>query len=232
MASIAEPLFDRGDWWDEGSREFASLRSVTKFRLELLQQWLPNGFAGRTVVDLGCGGGLLAVPLARAGARVLGIDLATRALCAATAQQCSGLQALQGDLGAVPIADRCADLVLLADVIEHVDDPARVMAEAARILRPGGALFVNTIHRTLRSRLFAITLGEGLGFIPRGTHQWHKFVRPDELDRMAAMAGCARVRRSGEAPRLWATLRQRAVVLRPSRSLAVGYAALYQKTNR
>lgn len=230
--AIAEPLFDRGDWWDEGARAFASLRSVTTFRLELLQQWLPHGFAGRTVVDLGCGGGLLSVPLARAGAHVLGLDLAGKALRAAKAQQRERLQTAMADLAALPLADGSADVVLLADVLEHVDDPAAVVAAAAKVLRPGGALFVNTIHRTLRSRLFAITLGEGLGFIPRGTHQWRLFVRPDELDAMARAAGLVRVQRAGEAPRLLATLRAGAVVLRPSKSLAVGYAALFQKIHR
>ena len=230
--ATAEPLFDRGDWWDEGARAFASLRSVTTFRLELLRRWLPQGFAGRTVVDLGCGGGLLAVPLAREGAHVVGLDLAAKALRAARAQQPERLLAAQADLQELPLAERSADVVLLADVLEHVDDPAAVVAQAARVLRPGGALFVNTIHRTLRSRLFAITLGEGLGFIPRGTHQWRKFVRPDELDTMARTAGLVRVRRAGEAPRLWATLRAGAVVLRPSKSLAVGYAALFQKVHR
>lgn len=230
--ATAEPLFDRADWWDEGARAFASLRSVTTFRLELLRQWLPQGFAGRTVVDLGCGGGLLAVPLAREGAHVVGLDLAAKALRAAAAQQTERLLAAQADLQELPLAERSADVVLLADVLEHVDDPAAVVAQAARVLRPGGALFVNTIHRTLRSRVFAITLGEGLGFIPRGTHQWRKFVRPDELDAMARAAGLVRVQRAGEAPRLLATLRAGAVVLRPSKSLAVGYAALFQKIHR
>lgn len=230
--ATAEPLFDRADWWDEGARAFASLRSVTTFRLELLRQWMPQGFAGRTVVDLGCGGGLLAVPLAREGAHVIGLDLAAKALRAARAQQPERLLAAQADLAALPLAERSADVVLLADVLEHVDDPAAVVAQAAKVLRPGGALFVNTIHRTLRSRLFAITLGEGLGFIPRGTHQWRQFVRPDELDAMARAAGLVRVQRAGEAPRLLATLRAGAVVLRPSKSLAVGYAALFQKIHR
>lgn len=230
--ATAEPLFDRADWWDEGARAFASLRSVTTFRLELLRQWMPQGFAGRTVVDLGCGGGLLAVPLAREGAHVVGLDLAAKALRAAVAQQPERLLAAQADLQQLPLAERSADVVLLADVLEHVDDPAAVIAQAARVLRPGGALFVNTIHRTLRSRVFAITLGEGLGFIPRGTHQWRKFVRPDELDTMARAAGLVRVQRAGEAPRLLATLKAGAVVLRPSKSLAVGYAALFQKVHR
>jgi 2-polyprenyl-6-hydroxyphenyl methylase/3-demethylubiquinone-9 3-methyltransferase len=228
-APSAAPLFDRGGWWDPACREFASLRSVTRFRLELLRGWLPRPPAGLDVVDLGCGGGLLSVPLAREGASVVAVDLARQALAAGRAQPAPPWCAVVGDLAAVPVADRSADLVLLADVLEHVASPAAVVREATRLLRPGGHLFVNTIHRTRRSRWLAIVLGEGLGFIPRGTHEWHLFITPEELDAMAVAHGLQRRRRTGEAPRLWATLRQGAVVLRESGSLAVGYAVLYRK---
>jgi 2-polyprenyl-6-hydroxyphenyl methylase/3-demethylubiquinone-9 3-methyltransferase len=229
--TAAEPLFDRGGWWDESQRDFASLRSVTAFRLELLRRWLPDGCTGRTVVDLGCGAGLLAVPLAGEGARVVGVDLARRALAAGREQSDRWLP-VAGDLSAAPLANACADAVLLADVVEHLADPAAAVREAARLLRAGGHLFVNTIHRTVRSRLLAITLGEGLGFVPRGTHRWSSFVTPAELDAMAAAEGLALVARTGEAPRLLRTLAARAVVLRESRSLAVGYASLYRRIPR
>jgi 2-polyprenyl-6-hydroxyphenyl methylase/3-demethylubiquinone-9 3-methyltransferase len=230
VSSVAEPLFDRDGWWDPACREFASLRAVTEYRLQLLRRWLPR-LAGMSAVDLGCGGGLLAVPLAEAGANVVGVDVARTALRAARGRGAARLLPLQADLHAVPLRPACADLVLLADVVEHVAAPAVAIAEAARLLRPGGHLFVNTINRTLRSRWFAIWLGEGLGFVPRGTHRWQMFVRPDELEAMARAAGLQRVQREGEAPRLWATLRSGAVALRSSRSLAVGYAALYQKAS-
>lgn len=229
MTTAAEPLFDRAGWWDPQCREFGSLRSVSEFRLALLSEWLPEPWSGRVVVDLGCGGGLLGVPLAQRGARVVGIDLARQALAAGQARGERRFRPVAGDLGAVPLADGFADVVLLADVIEHVDEPRAVVAEAVRLLRPGGHLFVNTIARTLRSRVFAIALGEGLGFIPRGTHQWAKFVQPDELDAFASSAGVQLVRRAGEGLSLWATLRSGAVNLRPSSSLAVAYAALYRR---
>lgn len=224
-----EPQFDRDGWWDPGCRAFASLRAVTTFRLELLRRWLPAGFAGRRIVDLGCGGGLLAAPLAAAGARVVGVDVARQALRDARRHAGAGMLPVVGDLLAPPVPAGVADLVLLADVLEHVDAQAAAMHAAARLLRPGGALFVNTIARTLRARLLAITLGEGLGLIPRGTHQWRRFVRPRELDAMAAAAGLVPVHRTGEAPRLLATLRRGAVVLRASRGLGVGYAVLYRR---
>lgn len=230
MSSVTD-LFDRDGWWDPECRAFASLRAVSEFRHRLLLAWLGD-LRGRVVVDLGCGGGLLALPLAEQGAQVIGVDLAPAALRNAqriadergVALYVAGASLLQS-----PLRSGCADVVLLADVIEHVDDPARAVAEAARLLRPGGRLFVNTISRTVRSRLLAITLAEGLGYVPRGTHQWRMFVRPEELERMAVAAGLRQVQRIGEAPRLWATLRRGAIALRESRSCAVGYAALFSR---
>lgn len=229
-ARRSDPLFDRDGWWDPNCDAFRSLRSVTEFRWNLLRRWIPEGFAGLTVADLGCGGGLLAVPLARAGARVLAIDVARGALAALQRQGVPGLQPVAGDLCAAPLADASADLVLLADVLEHVD--AGAVGEAARVLRLGGRCFVNTIARTLRSRFLAITAAEGLGFIPKGTHQWSRFVQPEELDAQATEAGLRLVARTGESPDCWKSLRSRTIVLRTSHDLSVGYAVLFEKVLR
>lgn len=227
--SVADPVFDRTGWWDPACRAFASLRSVSAFRLELLRAWLPGCGRG-VVVDLGCGGGLLAVPLAQSGARVLGVDVSPIALREMAAQRVAGVQPVLCGLTAVPLAGACSDLVLLADVLEHLapGDVAPAVAEAARLLRPGGHLFVNTIARTWRARLLAITLGEGLGYVPRGTHQFERFVQPAELDAAANRAGFVRLHRIGESVRLFATLRRGAIALRRSRDFGVGYAALYR----
>ncbi len=228
--ALAEPpLFDRDGWWHPGCRAFASLRSVSAFRLRLLAQWLPGSWRGRTVVDLGCGGGLLAIPLARDGATVVGVDAAPRALRSARRELGAGWLAVVGDLHAIPVKPVSADLVLLADVLEHVEQPAAVVRAAAALLRPGGRLFVNTIARTPRSHWLAIRLAEGLGYVPRGTHRFELFIDPDELEGMATAAGLRRIAATGEAPRLLATLWQRAIVLKSSKSLAVGYAMLFAK---
>lgn len=222
-------LFARSGWWNDAEHDFASLRSVSRFRLQLLQHWLGGDAAGLTVVDLGCGGGLLAVPLARLGARVFGVDRALPALQDACRQECAGFTAVAADLAAVPLRDGIADLVLLADVVEHLRTPAAAIASAARLLRPGGHLFVQTINRTFAARLLAIWLGEGLGLIPRGTHDHHLFVRPDELRRMAEACGLVPQHVLGESPRLWTSLRERRVVLRQSSSQRVAYAMWLKK---
>ena len=136
---------------------------------------------------------------------------------------------VRSSITATPLADASADVVLLADVLEHIEAPADAIAEAARILRPGGHLFVNTIDRSLRARLLAIWLGEGLGLIPRGTHRWRRFIRPRELVAMARQLGLTCVRLVGETPRLLATLRRWTIELRASRDTSVGYAALFEK---
>lgn len=229
MTTRAEPLFDRAGWWDPAERAFASLRAVSAFRLALLVEWLGDDLRGRTIVDLGCGGGLLAAPLVDRGAAVVGVDLAATALRDAQAAAPAGFLPVVGDLLAPPVAPACADLVLLADVLEHVARPAEVVAAAAKLVKPGGRLFVNTIARTRRARWLAITLAEGLGYVPKGTHRHDLFVQPEELAAMAAAAGLREVARCGEAPRLWATVRSGAVQLRRSPSLAVGYAMLFAK---
>jgi 2-polyprenyl-6-hydroxyphenyl methylase/3-demethylubiquinone-9 3-methyltransferase len=225
----AEPLYDRDGWWHPSSRAFGSLHSVSRFRVGLLREWLGGDFAGRTVVDLGCGGGFVALPLARAGAKVVGVDLAARALRSARRELPAGWAPIVGDAERPPVRDGAADLVVLADVVEHVDRPDAVVAAAAALVRPGGHLFVNTIARTRKSKWLAIRVAEGLGYVPRGTHQWERFVEPAELERWAAAAGLRRVAACGESPRLLATLWRGVIVLRKSRSLAMGYAMLFVK---
>jgi len=234
-AAAPADLFARPGWWDPGVRAYASLRAVTRLRLELLRDWLlswPAGALPRTIVDLGCGGGLMGVPLAEGGARVLGVDRSAPALGEAAARGAPRALFVCADLQRLPLRDGCADLALLCDVLEHVDDVGAAVAAAARVLRPGGGLFVHTINRTLRARLLAVVLGEGLGLIPRGTHDPRRFVRPQELEALARGHGLAAERWYGERPRLLATLRTRTVQLRRGPSRAVGYAAGFRRMDR
>lgn len=224
-------IYERhGDaWWRDDDRTFRSLRAISEFRLAWLLQHSPVPAHGARVADIGCGGGLMALPLAARGARVIGVDRSQRSLRAAQARRAHGTLFVHADLHRCPLADGCIDVALLADVLEHVDDWASAVHEAARLLRPGGVLYVNTINKTLRARLLAVSLAEGLGLVPRGTHDAAMFVRPQDLCATAARAGLRRLELAGEAPRLVATLRTRAIQMRASRSLALAYAALFVK---
>lgn len=225
-------LYERNgkDWWDPRSKTFRSLQSVNAFRIGLIREWIGDRLCGAVVVDLGCGGGLLAEPLLEAGARVIGVDLSQQSL--RTAADRPGTQPrlyVRADLARPPVADGIADVVVLADVLEHVPDVEAALAAAGRIAKEGGLVYVNTINRTRRASLLAVTLAEGLGMVPRGTHDPALFVRPDELCEKASRHGLKLLRMQGEAPALWRTLRRWTVALRASRSLAVLYSALFQR---
>jgi 2-polyprenyl-6-hydroxyphenyl methylase/3-demethylubiquinone-9 3-methyltransferase len=234
-----QEIYERhgASWWDPDDRVFASLRSITGFRMAVLDAWLEGAPPPRRAVDMGCGGGLLTIPLVARGMHVVGIDRSRRSLACAAGRAMSPANRarstfLCADATCPPLADGCADLVLLADVLEHLDRPEAAIQEAARLLSPGGALFVNTLNRTRRSRWLAVTVAEGVGLIPRGTHAPEMFVRPEELDGMALAAGLHRVALQGERVRLWQTLRQRAIHLSPSSSVAIGYSAFYRKQGK
>ena len=122
--------------------------------------------------------------------------------------------------------------MLLTDVLEHLEAPSVALREAARLLVPGGAVFASTINRTLRARLLAVTLGEGIGLIPRGTHDPRLFCRPEELDAVAGSYGLRRHAIQGEAVALWKTLRRFSIHLTAGRSTAVGYSILYRRDPR
>ncbi len=225
-------LYERhaADWWDEGSDTFRSLHGVNRFRVALLEEWLGGRLRGARVVDLGCGGGLLSEPLAAQGAVVVGIDLSHGSLGAARGRGMDGACLfVRGDARRAPLREGCADVVLLADVLEHLRDPAAALLEAGRLARPGGLVYVNTINRTARARWLAVGLAEGLGLVPRGTHDPELFIAPRELERQAAAAGLHLLRLQGETPALFKTLRSWTIELRKSSSQAMSYSALFEK---
>jgi 2-polyprenyl-6-hydroxyphenyl methylase/3-demethylubiquinone-9 3-methyltransferase len=156
---------------------------------------------GLRVLDIGCGAGLIAEPLARAGARVTAIDAAEKNIAAARAHAQGGgvrVDYRVGEPAAALRADERFDLVLLLEVVEHVDDVASFVASAARHLDPGGLLVASTIDRTAKSFVFAIVGAEYVfRVLPRGTHQWRRFVRPAELSAAAGEAGLSRVEQRG-----------------------------------
>jgi 2-polyprenyl-6-hydroxyphenyl methylase/3-demethylubiquinone-9 3-methyltransferase len=161
-----------GEWWRPYG-PFAMLHWIAAARARLVP---PAGRTGAVLVDLGCGGGLLAPHVAAKGYHHIGVDLTASALVQAAAQ---GVAVVRGNALAVPLADGCADVVSAGELLEHVADPRRVIAEAARLLRPGGLLVLDTVNATALARLIVVTIGERLpGFAPRGIHDPFLFVPP------------------------------------------------------
>ncbi len=146
--------------------------------------------AGKTALDVGCGAGLLAEPLARMGAKVTGIDAAPEnAAVAAAHAEAAGLDIryLAGELEG--LAGKRFDLVTAMEVVEHVTDPAGFVAGLADALAPGGLLVMSTPNRTPLSKLALVGVAEMTGMIPRGTHDWDKFLTPEELTAHLQAAG-------------------------------------------
>lgn len=188
-------------WWDPES-EFRPLHQINPLRLDWLDG-LVGGLAGRRALDVGCGGGLLAEAMARRGAEVLGIDLAGRALKVAQLHALeSGVAGLRYREVAVEAlaAERpeAFDVVTCMEMLEHVPDPASVVAACAKVVKPGGWVFASTINRNPRAFLLAIVGAEYvLRLLPRGTHEYAKLIRPSELARWARDAGLEPVESRG-----------------------------------
>jgi 2-polyprenyl-6-hydroxyphenyl methylase/3-demethylubiquinone-9 3-methyltransferase len=162
-------------------------------------------WTGRDVLDLGCAGGFMAEALHDRGARVTGIDPAERAVDAARSHALSTGRAIQYQTGvaeALPYDDDSFDRVVCVDVLEHVADLDRSLAEVARVLRPGGVFLFDTINRNLLARLVTVTLAEDvLRILPKGTHDPALFIRPSELETGLRNVGLAPERGPGLGPR-------------------------------
>lgn len=213
------------EWWQQSSGRFRSLQGISIFRLLLLEAWVPT-LEGKVVYDLGCGGGLLSAPLSQKGAIVTGIDRSAASIREAEKHSAASARYLQSDFREVPLPDGSADLILLADVLDHLPDYEKVLAEAKRLLRPSGRVFVNTINRNLLSKLLAVHLAENIGLVPKGTHDPNLFIRPTELASASKRVGLNVIAWQGERPDLGKTIRKWALHFAASRSLALAYSAL------
>jgi 2-polyprenyl-6-hydroxyphenyl methylase/3-demethylubiquinone-9 3-methyltransferase len=179
-------------WWDAGGPMWP-LHKLNNLRAPFVQQAIQTHFGadslkGITILDIGCGAGLLAEAMATLGATVTGVDPAVRNILIARqhAQQSKlNIEYLEGSIEV--IEGRCFDVVLNMEVVEHVEDLIAFMAACNRAVAPGGLEIVATLNRNIRSFIFAIVGAEYiLGWLPKGTHQWRKFVTPTELTRLLA----------------------------------------------
>jgi 2-polyprenyl-6-hydroxyphenyl methylase / 3-demethylubiquinone-9 3-methyltransferase len=184
------------DWWDE-TGALAALHKLNPVRLTYIRDRLcahlgrdparPEALEGLAVLDVGCGGGILCEPLARLGAEVTGIDLVPANL--AVARQHARVARLDVSYRETSVEEIAAagerfDLVCAMEVVEHVSDVPGFLASCAEVVRPSGALVLATLNRTLRSFALGIVAAEYiLGWVPRGTHQWTRFLRPSKVAR-------------------------------------------------
>ena len=174
-------------WWDpEG--EFRPLHDINPLRLEWIAAHAP--LEGAAVLDIGCGGGILTEAMARRGARVTGIDLSENALRVAQLHLHESKLDIRYEKSSAEDFSGEFDVVTCMELLEHVPEPANMVAACARLVRPGGQVFFSTINRNPKSYLFAVVGAEYvLGLLPKGTHDYQRFIKPSELSRWSRDAG-------------------------------------------
>jgi len=186
-------------WWDKTS-EFKPLHEINPLRLNYINNLAP--LKSKTVLDVGCGGGILSESIAEKGAKVTGIDLGEKAL--KVAQLHSLESGVAVDYRLISVEDLAEeqpasfDVVTCLEMLEHVPDPASVVAACAKLVRSGGHVFFSTINRNTKSYLFAVLGAEYvLNMLPRGTHDYAKFIKPSELASWARVSGLSLQNQSG-----------------------------------
>jgi 2-polyprenyl-6-hydroxyphenyl methylase / 3-demethylubiquinone-9 3-methyltransferase len=180
-------------WWDPQG-EFRPLHEINPLRLEWIDR--SAGLAGKKVLDVGCGGGILAEAMARRGAEVTGIDLGEKGLRVAELHLLeSKLNITYRNVSVDEYAAECPgefDVVTCMELLEHVPEPAGMVAACARLVRPGGLVFFSTINRNPKSYLFAVIGAEYvLKLLPKGTHDYLRFIKPSELSRWSRASALA-----------------------------------------
>ena len=212
-----------GEWWRPNGL-FAMLHWIAEARSRLIP---PADRPGAVLVDLGCGAGLLAPYVAAKGYLHVGVDVTTSALEQAAAH---GVTVVRGDAAHVPLTDGCADVVTAGELLEHVTDLRGTIAEACRLVRPGGVLVIDTINATPLARLVAVRIAERFpGIAPRGIHDPNLFVPPRVVVHECGRHGID-VKVRGLRPRVpemirWLATRRGVVTMVPTRSTAILYQA-------
>jgi len=200
-------------WWDRDG-PLRPLHAMNPCRLGYIKAQIcaetgrddraPRALEGLRVLDVGCGGGLICEPMARLGAEIVGVDASPEAIAAARLHaEDAGLKIDYRAATAETLAaeGETFDAVLALEIVEHVADPQVFIDACARMVRPGGLLVLSTLNRTVRSYAMAILGAEYiLGWLPKGSHDWSRFLTPDELDRMLTAANLDPIDRRGMRP--------------------------------
>ena len=178
-------------WWDPNS-EFKPLHQINPLRLDWIDQHA--NISGKKILDIGCGGGILSESMARGGATVTGIDLSDKALSVARLHLLeSGQKVDYQKISAEELADQepgLFDVVTCMEMLEHVPNPASIIAACAALVKPGGHVFFSTLNRNPKAYLFAVIGAEYiLKMLPKGTHEYAKFIKPSELSRWTKSVG-------------------------------------------
>jgi 2-polyprenyl-6-hydroxyphenyl methylase/3-demethylubiquinone-9 3-methyltransferase len=184
------------DWWDPAGSS-AMLHKLGPARLSFIRSAIdehwgtdPRTFrplVGKRALDVGCGAGLVAEPLARMGAEMTAVDAAPENIAVASAHAAAmGLSINYRATGVENLDEPQYDLITALEVIEHVTDPAFFLMSLAKLLKPGGLLILSTPNRTPLSKMLIVTLAEGFGRISKGTHDWSRFITPDEMEALLA----------------------------------------------
>ena len=178
-------------WWDPNS-EFKPLHAINPLRLEWIDQHA--GIAGKKVLDIGCGGGILSESMAQRGAEVTGIDLSEKALGVARLHLLeSGNRVDYRHVSAEALAEQSPgsyDIITCMEMLEHVPSPASIISACSALVKPGGHVFFSTLNRNPKAYLLAVVGAEYiLNMLPKGTHDYAKFIRPSELSRWAKSVG-------------------------------------------
>lgn len=188
---MSQTFFNEGDWWRRDGA-FRLLHDINPARLSVMQS-ATGGLAGKKLLDFGCGGGIFSEAAARAGAKVIACDISSGAIAAAkkhAAENGAGMN-IEYREGGIDLSEAGQyDALSCFEMLEHADDPAQVVADAAAMLKPGGAAVFSTINKTLRA--FALMIGGleyALKILPPGTHSYKKFIAPRELAKMCADCG-------------------------------------------
>lgn len=182
---------DSVDWWNVDGA-FAPLHRITPTRMRYLKSVIGD-IKNKTILDIGCGGGLISVPLSRLGAKVTGVDADKQAITVAkqhSKDQGLDIDFIHGAAENLVEEGRKFDVVMALEVIEHVDNPELFVELCSKLVKPNGIVIFSTLSRTWKSYALGIVAAERiLRWVPVGTHDWKKFIKPSELSRMAAASG-------------------------------------------